>query len=229
MEIKAHQVVESLIEHANGLSKAELKAALVRTKISDSLDELLSEGIKGQRLRFLYDAPARPDSEGKNAKGVLRFHPMSRYPLEGAKEKVINDLIRFLDSKDDLGRLSSPSAFAGEVFDVLQRKCGHAFDEIAAALYCLIDEEVIYFRIYEGDDCILFTLTSAYKYTFFAYEMDERQRYCFHIRAGNPAIALKKIRSDKSFHRVEVIAVCPGYIEATGEPRFEVLLATIRL
>jgi hypothetical protein len=229
MESKAHEVVESLIEHASGLSRAELKAALMCTTVADALDECLIEGIKAQRLRFTYLAPAPSDSFGKHAKGALRFHSMNRHPLETAKEEVISHLIRFLDSKDDLGRMSSPSAFASEVFDVLSSRHGYTYDEVVAALYCLISEEVVYFRLYEGDDCILFTLNANSRFTFFAYELDERQRYCFHVRAGNPAIALKKIRANMAYHRAEVIAVCPGYIQATGEPRFEGLLATVRL
>jgi hypothetical protein len=229
MKSKAHEVVEALIEHASGLTRAELKAALMCTTVADGLDEYLIEGIKGQRLRFRYEAPANSDSLGKHVKGALRFYPMNRYPLETAKEKVISHLIRLLDSKDDLGRMSSPSAFASEVFDVLSSRHGYTFDEIVAALYCLISEEVVYFRLYEGDDCILFTLNANSRFTFFAYEADERQRYCFHVRAGNPVIGLKKIRANMAYHRAEVIGVCPGYIQATGEPRFEALLATVCL
>lgn len=234
MEKTADQFVESPIEKSNGLTKPEIVAAFENSGFDGKPNDVLSQGIEGRRIRFVCELGAASEDvdrygHPKPRRGTVRFHPMSRLPLEMPNVEVVDRIIRFLDAKDNGGRMESPSAFAVDLFDTLNRRHGHSADEITAALYSLIDEAVVYVRQYEGSDSLCFTLVSGYQHTVFAYDPESQVRYCFYVRAGTPTIAVRKIRSDAEHGHPKIISVCPGYVKATGEPGLEGNLTTVVL
>lgn len=230
----ASQFVESLIKQSNGLTKPELVAAFGNAGFEGKPDDELGKGIEGRRIRFvceLEEASQEPDRYGQipSRRGVVRFHPMSRLPLEAPKEGVIDRVIGFLNAQDDGGRMASPSAFAAKLFDSMNRRHGYSGEEITAALYHLMDESVVYARHYDGSDALLFTLVNAYQHTIFAYDTESHERLCFYVRAGTPTIAVRKIRMVDAYASLMIVSVCPGYIKATGEPGLEGNLTTVVL
>jgi hypothetical protein len=234
MEKTAGQYVEALIEQSNGLTKPEIAAAFENAGFEGKPNDVLGQGLEGRRIRFVCELEAASEEvdrygHPKPRRGTIRFHPMSRFPLEVPKGEVVDRVIRFLDAKDNGGRMESPSAFAVDLFDSLNRRHGHSTEEITAALYSLVDEAVVYVRLYDGSDSLLFTLVSAYQHTIFAYDTESHERYCFYVRAGTPTIAVRKIRSNAEHGHPKIISVCPGYIKATGEPGLEGNLTTVVL
>jgi hypothetical protein len=234
MEKSASQFVESVIEQSNGLTKSELAVAFENAGFPGKPNDELGQGIEGRRIRFVCELEAlsqETDSYGRTLprRGVVRFHSMSRFPLEAPKDEVVDRIIGFLDSKDDGARMASPSAFAVDLFDAMNRRHGYSADEITSALYGLLDEAVVHVRHYDGADSLLFTLVSAYQHTVFAYDAASQERYCFYVRAGTPKVAVQKIRSNGAYQLCEIIGMCPGYIKATGEPGSEGRLTRVVL
>ena len=143
----------------------------------------------------------------------LSFFSAEHFELPAAAPNLVDDVMNFIAAHEDTERGSPDVVISPE--DVIKGLHGtYPAAQILAAFDVLREEEMLWFRVNPITGRATVTLSRHRSFTIIGRDNDAGEALCFHVRAGNRAVAIRKVdESDYGGDDLTLFGITAGEID----------------